>query len=110
MRWTTIWRCWISSARNRRKRDTKTLRQAAAVIQKCDAFLSVDTVLMHVAAAVKVPRQIVIETPTWNKPIEPFGQSFTLVPNPRVAGRNLDFYRYDGQGIKGTKEEIVRCM
>jgi heptosyltransferase-2 len=89
---------------------TKTLRQAAALIQKCDVFLSVDTVLMHVAAAVKVPRQIVIETPTWNKPIEPFGQSFILVPNPRVAGRNLDFYRYDGEGIKGTTEEIVRCM
>jgi heptosyltransferase-2 len=90
--------------------NTKSLRQAAALIQRCDAFLSVDTVLMHVAAAVKVPRQIVIETPTWNKPIEPFGQKFTLVPNPRVAGRNLDFYRYDGLGIKGTKEEIVRCM
>jgi ADP-heptose:LPS heptosyltransferase len=89
---------------------TKTLRQAAALIQKCDAFLSVDTVLMHVAAAVKVPNQIVIETPTWNKPIEPFGQKFTLVPNPRVAGRNLDFYRYDGEGIKGTKEEIISCM
>ena len=89
---------------------TSTLRQAAALIQKCDAFLSVDTVLMHVAAAVKVQKQIVIETPTWNKPIEPFGQSFTLVPNPRVAGRNLEFYRYDGQGIKGTREEILRCM
>jgi ADP-heptose:LPS heptosyltransferase len=90
--------------------NTKNLRQAAALIQKCDAFLSVDTVLMHLAAAVKVPSQIVIETPTWNKPIEPFGQKFTLVPNPHVAGRNLDFYRYDGQGIKGTKEELVRCM
>ena len=90
--------------------NTKTLRQAATLIQKCDVFLSVDTVLMHVAAAVKVPRQIVIETPTWNKPIEPFGQSFKLVPNPGVAGRNLDFYRYDGHGIKGSTEEIIRCM
>jgi heptosyltransferase-2 len=89
---------------------TASLRHAAALIQKCDAFLSVDTVLMHVAAAVKVGRQVVIETPTWNKPIEPFGQSFTLVPNPAVAGRNLQFYRYDGEGIKGTEEEIVRCM
>jgi ADP-heptose:LPS heptosyltransferase len=90
--------------------NTSNLRQAAALIQKCHVFLSVDTVLMHVAAAVEVPKQVVIETPTWNKPIEPFGQSFVLVPNPRVAGRNLDFYRYDGQGIKGTTEEIQRCM
>jgi hypothetical protein len=65
---------------------------------------------MHVAAAVNVPCQIVIETPTWNKPIEPYGQIFTLVPNPRVAGRNLEFYRYDGEGIKGSTEEIVHCM
>ena len=90
--------------------NTRSLRQAAALIQRCHLFLSVDTVLMHVAAAVKVPRQIVIETPTWNKPIEPYGQVFTLVPNPRVAGRNLEFYRYDGEGIKGATDEIIRCM
>ena len=90
--------------------ETKSLRQAAALIQKCRAFLSVDTVLMHVAAAVRVPRQIVIETPTWNKPIEPYGQIFSLVPNPGVAGRNLEFYRYDGEGIKGREDEIAGCM
>ena len=27
-----------------------------------------------------------------------------------IAGRNLQYYRYDGQGIKGTKEELIRCM
>jgi hypothetical protein len=32
------------------------------------------------------------------------------VKNPGVAGRNLDFYRYDGEGIKGTAGEISRCM
>ena len=41
---------------------TKNLRQAAALIKKCDAFLSVDTVLMHVAAAMNVRGQVVIET------------------------------------------------
>jgi hypothetical protein len=65
---------------------------------------------MHVAAAVGVPRQIVIETPTFNKTIEPFGRAYTLVSNPAVAGRNLDYYRYDGRGIRGTREEIIRCM
>jgi len=89
---------------------TRSLRQAAALLKRCDAFLSVDTSLMHVAAAVGVLNQIVIETPTFNKTIEPFGRPYTLVPNPAVAGRNLDFYRYDGRGIRGTREEIIRCM
>jgi len=89
---------------------TKNLRQAAALLRRAGAFLSVDTALMHVAAAMKVPAQIVIETPTWNKPIEPYGNPFTLVKNPVVAGRNLDYYRYDGGDIKGTREELLACM
>jgi ADP-heptose:LPS heptosyltransferase len=89
---------------------TDNVRQAAALISKCTAFLSVDTALMHVAAAVKVRGQIVIETPTWNKPIEPFGNPFTLVKNPAMAGRNLEFYRYDGGDIKGTRKELLACM
>ncbi len=88
---------------------TSSLRQAAALLKKCNAFLSVDTALMHLAAAMKVPGQIVIETPTWNKPIEA-RNSFTLIKNPAVAGKNLDFYRYDGRGIRGTPEELRRCM
>jgi heptosyltransferase II len=89
---------------------TRNIREGAGLIGKCQGFLSVDTALMHVAAAMKVPGQVVIETPTWNKPIEPYAQRFTLVPNPGVAGRNLDYYRYDGAGIKGSPEEIKRCM
>jgi hypothetical protein len=58
----------------------------------------------------KVSGQVVIETPTWNKSIEPYANPFTLVKNPAVAGRNLEFYRYDGCGIKGTPEELRRCM
>ncbi len=89
---------------------TKNLRQAAALIGKCASFLSVDTALMHVAAAMQVRGQVVIETPTWNRPIEPYANPFTLVKNPAVAGRNLEFYRYDGREIKGTREELQRCM
>jgi ADP-heptose:LPS heptosyltransferase len=89
---------------------TQNFRQAAALVKKCSAFLSVDTALMHIAAAMRVPGQVVIETPSWNKPIEPHGNPFTLVKNPAVAGRNLEFYRYDGHGIKGTNAEIRRCM
>ena len=65
---------------------------------------------MHVAAAMKVPKQIVIETPTWNKPIEPYNNPFTLVSNPAVAGRNLEYYRYDGKGIQGSAQELIDCM
>ncbi len=35
---------------------------------------------------------------------------FTLIKNPVVAGRNLDYYRYDGGDIKGTREELLACM
>ena len=65
---------------------------------------------MNIAAAMKARGQIVIETPTWNKPIEPYANPFTLVKNPAVAGRGLEFYRYDGGDIKGTREELRRCM
>ncbi|HOX55852.1 MAG TPA: glycosyltransferase family 9 protein [Candidatus Paceibacterota bacterium] len=90
--------------------ETPSLRQAAALLQRCELFLSVDTALMHLAAAMKVPKLVVIETPTWNKPIEPYGHPFTLIPNPAVAGRNLDYYRYDGHGIRGSPAELRRCM
>jgi hypothetical protein len=79
-------------------------------MKRCDAFLSVDTALMHIAAAVKIPNQIVIEAPTLNATNLPFGNKFTLIKNPVVAGRNLEFYRYDGGDIKGTREELLAVM
>jgi ADP-heptose:LPS heptosyltransferase len=87
-----------------------SLRHTAALMQRCTAFLSVDTALMHVAAAVKVPRQIVIEAPTFNKTNEPYGNPYVLISNPALGGRNLDYYRYDGRGIQGAREELIRCM
>jgi ADP-heptose:LPS heptosyltransferase len=89
---------------------TKNLRETAALMKRCGAFLSVDTALMHIAAAVKVPNQIVIEAPTLNVTNWPYGNQFTLVKNPTVNGRGLDFYRYDGGDIKGTREELLACM
>jgi heptosyltransferase-2 len=89
---------------------TQNLRQTAALMKRCSAFLSVDTALMHIAAAVKAPNQIVIEAPTLNATNLPYGNPFTLVKNPVIAGRNLDYYRYDGGDIKGTREELLACM
>ncbi len=90
--------------------ETPNLRQAGALIAKCSVFLSVDTALMHVAAAVKVRKQILIEAPTLNPTnIPPRGDTI-LVRNPAIAGRNLDFYRYDGGPIRGTDAEIRKLM
>jgi heptosyltransferase-3 len=89
---------------------TPNFPQAAHLIKQCAVFLSVDTVMMHLAAAMKVRRQVVIETPTWNPPIQPYANPFTLVKNPVVNGRGLDYYRYDGGNIKGTREELIACM
>lgn len=102
----------LSQANRERTQEarTKNLRETAALIKRCSAFLSVDTALMHLAAALKVPNQIVIEAPTLNVTNWPYGNPFTLVHNPRVNGRGLDFYRYDGGDIRGTREELIACM
>jgi ADP-heptose:LPS heptosyltransferase len=89
---------------------TQNLRQTAALMKRCGAFLSVDTALMHLAAAMKVPNQVDIEAPTLNVTNLPYGNPYTLVKNPMVNGRGLDFYRYDGGDIKGTREELIACM
>lgn len=93
-----------------REAKTGNLRETAATMKLCSGFLSVDTALMHIAAAVKVPNQIVIEAPTLNATNLPYGTQFTLIKNPVIAGRNLDYYRYDGGDIKGTREQLIACM
>ena len=89
---------------------SRSLKQAAALLKKCDVFLSVDNAFMHLAAAMKVPEQVVIESPTFNKTIEPWQRPFRLVPNPMVAGKNLEYYLYDGKDIKGSREHLLACM
>jgi hypothetical protein len=65
---------------------------------------------MHLAAAMKVPNQIVIEAPTLNPTNLPFGNPYRIVRNPAVNGQNLDYYCYDGGPIKGNDEELVALM
>jgi ADP-heptose:LPS heptosyltransferase len=90
--------------------ETRNLRQAAALMKHCHSFLSVDTALMHLAAAMKVPNQIVIEAPTLNPTNVPWGNPHRVVRNPAVNGRNLEYYRYDGKPIKGTDAELIALM
>lgn len=87
-----------------------SIRHAAALVGMAHSFLSVDTAFMHLAAAMQVPHQFVIETPTLNPCILPLREDWTLIPNPGVAGRHLDYYRYDGRPISGTPTEIRRLM
>jgi hypothetical protein len=58
----------------------------------------------------KVPKQIVIESPAWGPTLAPYHRPYVLVENPAVHGRNLEYYRYDGAGIKGTPEELRLAM
>jgi len=58
----------------------------------------------------KVSRQVIIEAPTLNKTNLPWQTRFRLVRNPMVNGRNLEYYRYDGGPIKGSREHLLACM
>jgi heptosyltransferase-2 len=89
---------------------SRTIKQATAVLKKCDLFLSVDNLFMHLAAIVKVPQQIVIESPTFNKTVEPYRRPYRLVRNPMVAGRNLEYYRFDGRDVQGSTAHLLACM
>jgi ADP-heptose:LPS heptosyltransferase len=89
---------------------TRSIREAVTLLKHCEVFLSVDNAMMHFAAAMKVPKQVLIESMTFGPTLAPYGQPYRLVQNPAVHGRNLDYYRYDGKGIRGTEQELRRIM
>lgn len=89
---------------------TPSLRHAAALLAQASRFLSVDTVFMHLATAMRVPRQFVIETPTLNPPVSPRRTDWIRIPNPAVGDRHLEYYRYDGRAIAGTPEQLTTIM
>ena len=89
---------------------TRSIREAAALMQHCEAFLSVDNAMMHFAATMKVPKQVLIESMAFGPTLEPYGRPYRLVKNPAVHGRNLEYYRYDGKGIRGTEVKLREIM
>ena len=89
---------------------TRSIREAAALMRHCEAFLSVDNAMMHFAAAMQVPKQVLIESMAFGPTLEPYNRPYRLVKNPAVHGRNLEYYRYDGKGIRGSDEELTRIM
>jgi ADP-heptose:LPS heptosyltransferase len=90
---------------------TRNLREVGPLMKKCSAFISVDTALMHIAAAVEVASQIVIEGVTLNPTNFPFRQTpYSVARNPLIKNRYLDFYRYDGHPIRATDEQMRVIM
>lgn len=86
---------------------TENIMDSAAILKKCNVFLSVDTVMMHLATAVKVPIQVVIQSPTYNLTVRPYRKDFILIGN---APPKDIYYLYDGKGIHGKKEDILNYM
>ena len=89
---------------------TQSISESAAIIGKSDFFLSVDTALMHIAAAMGIKNQIVIDTPTFNKTVYPNRKRFILIENDILNKDRLVYYKYDGKGIKLEKQDILRIM
>lgn len=58
-----------------------TLRQAAALIRACDAFITNDSGLMHIAAALDVP-QIALFGPTNHLTTSPASSNSTIIRHP----------------------------
>lgn len=86
---------------------TEDLMDSAALVGRSNVFLSVDNVMMHIAAALRVKGQLLINTPTVNKTVLPYRKDFVIVGGkiPSSIG-----YRYDGKGIYGSREDILKYM
>jgi heptosyltransferase-2 len=86
---------------------TRNIRQAAALMRTFNAFISVDSCLMHIASAVGIP-QVVIQAPTWNPCLAPLNNHYELVPNAALEGRSpFDFYRFDGRPIRKEYTNVM---
>lgn len=97
------------AGRNVRAVKEKSILGAARRIAGCDLFLSVDSALMHVADAVGVPHQFVIETPTLNKTVLPYSGRAIVVKNPTLIGAE-SIYRYGAGGIRATRKQMEAIM
>lgn len=90
-----------------------TMRQTAALIEKCALFVSNDSALMHTAAAMKVPC-VVIFGPTNPKWVYPYGTRYRMVrlglscsPCFYYSARPLTCARGDFACIEGVSVDQV---
>ncbi len=105
--------------------DTPTIRQAAALIHRCDIFVSNDSGLMHLAAAVGVPT-VAIFGPTnyrWVHPWKvehrivslelPCSPCFYYSPRPLKCQAGLDFKclkELPASMVMGAVEELLASI
>jgi len=98
-----------------------TMRQTAALIERCALFVSNDSALMHTAAAMKVPC-VVIFGPTNPKWVYPFGTKYRIVrrdlpcspcfyysAKPLTCARG-DFACIEGVGINQVIDAVRQLL
>ena len=79
-------------------------------MRHCEAFISVDNALMHFAAAMKVPKQLLIESMAFGPTLEPYRRPYFLVvltQFPAEAGRTTAVAEVS-QGIFETLGRLKR--
>jgi ADP-heptose:LPS heptosyltransferase len=86
--------------------DNKTIRQVAAITRACDFFISNDSGLMHVAAAVGTPVVAVIG-PTNPVYIRPWGVEHRVVTAPVKCPH---CFRYSPKPLHCTSERPFECL
>jgi ADP-heptose:LPS heptosyltransferase len=86
--------------------NNKTLRQAAAIIRTCDFFISNDSGLMHLAAAVQTP-VIAIIGPTNPAYIYPWGVDHRIITSPTPCRH---CFRYSPKPLTCTNKIPFECL
>ncbi len=87
--------------------DTRGIRQTAALMKRCGLFISNDSGLMHLSAALKVPT-VGIFGPTNPKWVSPWGERTKVVRNS-VAGCGPCF-RYSPEPLLCHKKYGFKCL
>ena len=86
--------------------NNKTLRQVAAIIRACDFFISNDSGLMHLAAAVQTP-VIAIIGPTNPAYIYPWGVDHRIITSPTPCRH---CFRYSPKPLACTNKIPFECL
>ncbi len=89
--------------------DTPGIRQTAAVMKRCGLFISNDSGLMHLAAALRVPT-VGIFGPTNPKWVGPWGCPSKIVRNPEAKKNCEPCFRYSPAPLKCEKDRDFDCL
>ncbi len=87
--------------------DTRGIRQTAALMKRCGLFISNDSGLMHLSAALKVPT-VGIFGPTNPGWVSPWGERTKVVQNPGAGCEPC--FRYSPEPLQCRKKYDFRCL